>query len=90
MFFCMPFVRGQVDLIGQTEEMLTLSGQVYVLVDGLLCLNCGSGVLNLFPCTGSRLSAARRAGKSCLWQSQPASGEHRGLFMASHIKVRDS
>lgn len=40
-----PFVRGQVDLVGNTKEMLTLSGEVQVLVDGLLCLNRGGGVL---------------------------------------------
>lgn len=73
MFFLISFVTEKVDLVGQAEEMLTLSGQVHVLVDGLLCLSCGSGVLTLFPCTGSMLLGASRTGKSCLWQSQPAS-----------------
>lgn len=31
-------------MVGKTEEMLTVSGQVHVLVDGLLCLNCDGGV----------------------------------------------
>lgn len=44
-----PFVRRQVDLVGKTEEMLTLSGKVHVLVDELLCLNFGGGVYLLGP-----------------------------------------
>lgn len=72
------------------EDMLTLSGQVHVLVDGLLYLSCGSGVPTLFPCTGSMLLGASRTGKSCLWQSQPAMTKQLGSMVVSHTKSRNS